>query len=57
VYKDDHVQRAVEVVALLHCEGFVALQESVPVALKLGDTLGASPDLLRLMFGGSTDVS
>jgi hypothetical protein len=25
VYKDDHVQRAVEVVALLHCEGFVAL--------------------------------
>jgi hypothetical protein len=50
---DDLAQRAVEAVTLLRgeiveflqCEGFVALQESVPVALELGDATGPAPDL------------
>jgi hypothetical protein len=51
---DDHAQRAVEAVALLRGEvvqllqreGFVALQQGVPVALELGDAPGASSEVL-----------
>ena len=51
---DDHAQRRVEAVALLRgevvqllqCEGFVALQEGIPVALELGDAAGPALDLL-----------
>jgi hypothetical protein len=51
---DDYAQHAVEAVVLfwgelvqlLQCEGFVALQEGVPVALELGDAPGASSDVL-----------
>ncbi len=35
-----------KVVQLLQGKGFVALQESVPVALELGDAPGASSELL-----------
>jgi hypothetical protein len=47
---DDHTQRAIEavvllrgeVIQLLECQGFVALQECVPGALKLLDLLTAA---------------
>ena len=51
---DDHAQGAVEVVVLfrgkvvefLGREGFVIREESVPVALELGDAAGSSLKLL-----------
>ncbi len=55
---DDYAQRAIEavvllrgeVVQLLECQGFVALQESVPGALKLLDLLTAASCGCKLLL-------
>jgi hypothetical protein len=61
---DDHAQRTIEAVALLlgeivqllGCESYEALQEGVPVALEFGDAAGSSLNFLQRSLGGAAGL-